>query len=319
MLGDSHLLAAAAARSVRAASGARKAMRGVFIILNTPFTATGEVDWDDLKREVDFFDRSGCEGVVWPQGSSGVTTLTRDERLHGMSLLGDLARTHRVTVVLGVQGKDTAEMLEYAAHAERVGADAMIAMPPTTGRSMADYETYFRALGGATRRPIVVQTSGGAKGLSPSVDVIVALAHAFPHMGYVKEESEPLIARMQAELAARPAMKGIFGASLGTGYLGVGAGVIAFQKAQVQRQELRKAITAQLDDAKGTATEQLNSAKDQLAGVTDAFEDRVKLLEERLSGIEGRLESLLAQLEEKLPEQAKDLVKQARELVGRAA
>jgi 4-hydroxy-tetrahydrodipicolinate synthase len=194
-------------------------MRGVFIILNTPFTATGEVDWDDLKREVDFVDRSGCEGVVWPQGSSGVTTLTRDERLHGMSLLGDLARTHRVTVVLGVQGKDTAEMLEYAAHAERVGAEAMIAMPPTTGRSMADYETYFRALGGATRRPIVVQTSGGAKGLSPSVDVIVALAHAFPHMGYVKEESEPLIARMQAELAARPAMKGIFGASLGTGWL----------------------------------------------------------------------------------------------------
>lgn len=102
-------------------------------------------------------------------------------------------------------------------------------------------------------------------------------------------------------------------------YIGVGAGVIAFQKAQVQRQELRKALTAQLDDAKGTATEQLNAAKDQLAGVSDAFEDRVKLLEERLSGIEGRLETLLAQLEEKLPEQAKDLVKQARELVARAA
>ena len=38
-------------------------------------------------------------------------------------------------------------------------------------------------------------------------------------MAYVKEESEPLIQRMQAELAARPTMKGIFGASLGTGFL----------------------------------------------------------------------------------------------------
>ena len=38
-------------------------------------------------------------------------------------------------------------------------------------------------------------------------------------MAYVKEESEPLIQRMKAELAARPTMKGIFGASLGTGLL----------------------------------------------------------------------------------------------------
>jgi len=38
-------------------------------------------------------------------------------------------------------------------------------------------------------------------------------------MPYVKEESEPLIKRMQGELAARPTMKGIFGASFGTGFL----------------------------------------------------------------------------------------------------
>jgi dihydrodipicolinate synthase/N-acetylneuraminate lyase len=38
-------------------------------------------------------------------------------------------------------------------------------------------------------------------------------------MAYVKEESDPLISRMEAELAARPTMKGIFGASLATGWL----------------------------------------------------------------------------------------------------
>ncbi len=95
-------------------------------------------------------------------------------------------------------------------------------------------------------------------------------------------------------------------------YVAVGAGVIAFQKLQVQRVELTKTISAQLDDAKGSANESFGN-------VSDLVEDRVKLLEERLSTIEGRLESLLAQLEEKLPEQAKDLVKQARDLVARAA
>ena len=196
-----------------------KAMRGVFIILNTPFTAAGEVAWQDLEREVAFVDRGGCNGVVWPQGSSGVTTLTKEERLHGMEVLANAVRGKRLTLVLGVQGKDTAEMLEYTARANALGVDAVIAMPPTTGTSLDDYRAYFKALGRATTRPVIVQTSGGARNLSPSVDLIVELAKEFPHMAYVKEESDPLISRMRAELAARPTMKGIFGASLGTGWL----------------------------------------------------------------------------------------------------
>ncbi|MBS1819676.1 MAG: dihydrodipicolinate synthase family protein [Acidobacteria bacterium] len=210
---------AAAARPALAASDARKPMRGVFIILNTPFTSTGEVDWDDLQREVAFVDRGGCAGVVWPQGSSGVTTLTKEERLHGMEVLANATKAARVTLVLGVQGRDTAEMLEYTRRAAALSSDAVIAMPPTTGTSMEDYRAYFRALAQAFRGPIFVQTSGGAKNLFPSPELIVELAREFPHMAYVKEESDPLIARMRAELAARPVLKGIFGASLGTGFL----------------------------------------------------------------------------------------------------
>ena len=204
---------------VSAEGGSAKTMRGVFIILNTPFASGGEVAWQDLEREVAFVARGGCSGIVWPQGSSGVTTLTKDERLHGMEVLAKAVRGTSLTLVLGVQGKDTAEMLEYTARANALGVDAVIAMPPTTGKSLDDYRAYFQALGKATTRPVIVQTSGGAKNLSPSTELIIELAKEFPHMAYVKEESDPLIPRMRAELAARPTMKGIFGASLGTGWL----------------------------------------------------------------------------------------------------
>lgn len=202
-----------------AAESPAKAMRGVFIILNTPFTSAGAVDWDDLEKEVAFVERGGCAGVVWPQGSSGVATLTKEERLRGMQVLANAVRSKRLTLVLGVQGKDAGEMLEYTKRANEVGADAVIAMPPSSGRSMDDYRAYFRALAQATAKPVIVQTSGGAKDLVPSVDLIVELAKQFPHFGYVKEESEPMVARMQQEIAARPAMRGIFSASLGTGLL----------------------------------------------------------------------------------------------------
>ena len=128
--------------------------------------------------------------------------------MHGMEVLAKAVQGKRVTLVLGVQGKDIAEMREYATRADALNPDAVIAMPPTTGTSMDDYRAYFRALAAITKRPVFVQTSGGARDLPPTTDLIVELAKEFPHFGYVKEESQPVIARMKAELHERPTMKG---------------------------------------------------------------------------------------------------------------
>jgi 4-hydroxy-tetrahydrodipicolinate synthase len=198
---------------------ADKPLRGAFMNLATPFTAAGDVDWEDLAREVAFVDRAGAQGVVWPQGSSSVGTLTKEERLRGMDVLAKAIHGRKTALVLGVQGRDTAEMLEYAARAEALSPDAVIAMPPTTGTSIDDYRSYFRALAAAVRRPVIVQTSGGARNLVPPVDLIVELAREFPHCGYVKEESAPVLDRMREEVRQRPPMRGVFGASFGVGWL----------------------------------------------------------------------------------------------------
>jgi 4-hydroxy-tetrahydrodipicolinate synthase len=197
----------------------RTPLKGVFIILTTPFTASGEVDWTDLARETTFCDRCGVQGVVWPQGSSGVANLRKAERLHGMEVLADAARGKGVALVLGVQGRDTAEMLEYTRAANALSPTALIAMPPTAAQTMDDYREYFVALANATERPVIVQTSGGVRDLAPTVDLIVELAREFPHVAYVKEESAPLVERMKAEARQRPPLKGVFGASLGAGWL----------------------------------------------------------------------------------------------------
>jgi 4-hydroxy-tetrahydrodipicolinate synthase len=215
-------LAALAANGIPAAAratGAGKAMCGAFMILTTPFTSAGEVDWEDLGREAAFVDRCGAQGIVWPQGSSGVANLTKAERLRGMEVLAAAVRGKAATLVLGVQGRDTGEMLEYAQRAEALAPDAMIAMPPSGAHTIEEYREYFRALARTTRRPIIVQTSGGARDLPPSVDLIVELAREFPHVAYVKEESAPLVERMRAEIGQRPPLKGVFGASLGAGWL----------------------------------------------------------------------------------------------------
>ena len=204
--------------SVKAAGA--KAIQGAFIILSTPYTSSKAIDWEDLAGEVDFLDHCGVHGLVWPQLSSELLQLSKEERMHGMEVLAKAAKGKKPVLVLGVQGDDTGEMLEYASHAEKLSPDAMIAIPPRQAASLKDYRDYFRALCKMTRRPVFVQTSGGAANVVTSVEFMVDLAREFPNFGYVKEEHDPVIPRMRALIAQRPdPIKRVFGANYGTGWL----------------------------------------------------------------------------------------------------
>ena len=200
-----------------------KPLRGIMPIVTTPYMPGGAVDFESLAAEMRFFDRIGCTGAVWPQGSSDVNVLTREERLRGMTVIAEACRPLKVASILGVQGADTAEMLDYARHAEALNADAVIAMPPS-GREAQTIEAfyeYFAALARAVHRPVVLQTdlAGARDALAPPVELILRLAREFPNLVYVKEETVPLVARMKEEVRHRDLLKGIFGASGGDGLL----------------------------------------------------------------------------------------------------
>ncbi len=216
------LLAALAAPSTFAVplnAAGEKPIRGVFPIMATPFTGSKEVDFDDLVREVDFLDRCGVHGMVWPQLASEYWLLTKEERFRGMELLVRAARGRRPALVLGVQAPNTEAMLEYARQAEQLGPDAIIAIPPADANTLDDFLNYYRALARVTRRPIFVQTSGGAKHIDPKVEALVALAREFPNCAYVKEEYPPVIPRMIDLARHRPPVKGIFSGNHGRGWM----------------------------------------------------------------------------------------------------
>lgn len=83
-------------------------------------------------------------------------------------------------------------------------------------------------------------------------------------------------------------------------YVVVGLGVLAFQKAQVRRQELAK----HLADPRTRAEGRLGDLRGELTRQFKAADDTVEQLI-------GRLETSLQPFEDRLPEQARALVKQA--------
>ena len=197
-------------------------IQGPFLILSTPFTVSGAVDFDALAKEARYVDWCGCPGMIWPQSGDSVDLLSTDEKLQGMEVLAKTARDLRSTALcLGVQGKDTDEMLVYARHAKKLAPAAIISRPPDSGKTLDDMRQYWRALASVTKRPVILQTTGGVayKGPTPSLQFLIELAKMFPNFGYVKEESNPVIARTRALVAARPPIRRVFSARGGFGWL----------------------------------------------------------------------------------------------------
>jgi len=204
-------------------SGVQAAMqnriRGALMILTTPYTSTGEVDYEDLAREVEFMDRCGVQGMVWPQNSSEQRYLSTAERIRGFEVLAEANRGRDMVLILGVQADDTAGMLEYARVAEALEPDGMIAIPPTTATSLDEIRAYYAALCEITARPVFVQTSGGPE-VELTINFLVQLATEFPQCGYIKEEYGNVHERMLALSEHRPnPIRSIFGATLGRGWL----------------------------------------------------------------------------------------------------
>jgi 4-hydroxy-tetrahydrodipicolinate synthase len=189
-------------------------LRGIFVILSTPYTASEAVDYDDLAFQVEWLDHAGVHGLVWPQNSSDYPRLTTAEIRRGMEVLAEANRGRSMTLVLGVQQDSTEQMVELARFADRLGPDMFIAMPPKVGSSLADYRTYYEALARTTERPVMIQTQPNLPGVEFETDFILELAERHPHLGYVKEEAQPVFERIEA-LVGQPQVRRVFSAMRG--------------------------------------------------------------------------------------------------------
>ena len=203
-------------------------MKGPFLIASTPYLEDGSVDYESLVAEAKYMDESGCTGVIWPQSNDSIDLLTHEEKFEGIRRLVDAAKGFRTAVLtIGVSGTNTAEMLEFAAFAERIVSDgrsgedaasplvALAARPPTGGTTEREVRDYYEALGKVAKRPVIIQTFVSDACPAPSVAFLRELAERFPHAyGFVKEESEGQRAneRQAEEREMKPPIKTVYSA-----------------------------------------------------------------------------------------------------------
>lgn len=189
-----HFLRLAGATSLAlpglSASG-KKPLKGIFPIMQTPYTGDDKVDLPVLAKQVTFLERTGVHGMVWPQLASEYYNLTHEERIAGAEAILAAGKQVKPAIVIGVQAQQAAEAVEYARHATKHGADAIIALPPREETDWNKIATYYKAIGESTPLPLFIQAIGKV-----SVENIIDLSRAVPTLRYIKDEAGPVLARI---------------------------------------------------------------------------------------------------------------------------
>lgn len=167
-------------------------MRGVFPILSTPFTDSGDLDELGLRNIIQFCLASGVHGVVTPVNSSEFYSLTDEERQQVVAIAVKEVNG-RVPVVAGVAGASVEQAMYHSKHAVEAGADSLIAFPPYVKKASSDeIIRYYQAIDIiADGRPVWIQNDMPPLGTQMSPELIFKIMHLTNSTHYVKEECPP--------------------------------------------------------------------------------------------------------------------------------
>lgn len=165
---------------------------GVLPIAHTPFTESDAIDEDSLARQIDWAFAHGANGYGTGMVSE-LLRLTSDERIHLTRVLGTLKRGRGVFFA-GIGAESTAQAVVYGRAAEAAGADAVMAIPPTTtALPESTLCEYFATIAKQVALPLIVQDASSYVGREIPLSVSVRLLDEFgPDKILFKPEANPL-------------------------------------------------------------------------------------------------------------------------------
>ncbi|MBH0112682.1 dihydrodipicolinate synthase family protein [Novosphingobium sp. YJ-S2-02] len=161
---------------------------GVYPAATTQFAVDGSVDIDETQKVMSRLVDDGVTGLIL-LGTCGENNSLEPDEKRAILAAGVEAVGGRVPLVTGVSEFTTARAIEYARDAEKIGIDALMALPamvyvPTEEELAA----HFKAIASATSLPIMLYNNPPAYRVSISFAVLEELA-AVDNIVAVKESA----------------------------------------------------------------------------------------------------------------------------------
>ena len=165
-----------------------KPILGSIVALVTPMHDDGSVDYDTLRKLIDWHIAEGtdCIGVVGTTGEA--PTVSVQEHCDVIRIAVEHARG-RVPIMAGTGGNSTAEAIELSRYALEVGADCSLSVVPYYNKpSQEGIYRHFKAIAEAVDIPMVVYNVPSRTVADMQVDTALRLA-LVPGIVGIKEAS----------------------------------------------------------------------------------------------------------------------------------
>jgi len=163
--------------------------RGLGIALITPFTETGAVDFDALKKLVQYQLDNGADFLAILATTGETPCLTKQEKLDIQHTVIDLVKG-RIPIVVGCGGNNTAAVIEELQTGDFKGIDGILSVCPYYNKpSQEGLYQHFKAIAGATKLPVILYNVPGRTGINMKAETTVRLAKDCENVIAVKEAS----------------------------------------------------------------------------------------------------------------------------------
>jgi 4-hydroxy-tetrahydrodipicolinate synthase len=167
-------------------SHSKPSLTGSIVALVTPMHPDGSVDYPALRKLIDWHIAEGtdCIGVVGTTGES--PTVSVEEHREIIRVAVEQA-ARRVPIMAGCGSNCTAEAIELAKFAKKVGADSQLQVVPYYNKPTQEGQyQHFKAIAEAVDLPMVLYNVPGRSVADMTLDTVLRLAQVSGIVG-IKE------------------------------------------------------------------------------------------------------------------------------------
>lgn len=165
---------------------------GSLVALVTPMNTDGSVDWDALKRLVEWHVEAGTHGIIAVGTTGESATLSVDEHLAVVRTVIEVA-AGRLVVIAGTGANSTQEAITLSAAAAALGADAVLLVTPYYNKPTQEglYQHYL-AIAEAVAVPQILYNVPGRTGVDMLNATVLRLA-GVPNIVGIKDATGDLV------------------------------------------------------------------------------------------------------------------------------
>ena len=166
--------------------------RGLGIALITPFTENGAVDYDAMKRIVEYQLSNGADFLCILATTGETPCLTKQEKEDIKKYIIDLV-AGRIPILMGCGGNNTSAVVDELQNGDFKGIYGILSVCPYYNKpSQEGLYQHFKAISSATSLPIVLYNVPGRTGINLKAETTVRLARECENIVAIKEASGSL-------------------------------------------------------------------------------------------------------------------------------